>query len=128
MIESGVTMDAGQLVIDSEIASMIKHVLDGIPVSDESLLLGDIQEVGWKGEFLSRESTLRGMRGMSAPTLFDRSVREAWEAGGARDLADRAREEALKLLEGHRPEPLPADVVRELDSIVERADREAVAS
>ena len=37
MLESGVTIDFGQLVMDNEFAGMIKHVLKGIPVDDENL-------------------------------------------------------------------------------------------
>ena len=33
MVESGVTFDLGQLVVDDEIARMIRHVLEGIPVN-----------------------------------------------------------------------------------------------
>ena len=125
MVEAGVTMDVAQLVLDNEIARMIRHVLDGIPVSEESLLVKDIREVGWSGEFLSRASTRHGMRDMSAPKLFDRALRGNWQAAGARDIRDKARDEALRLLTEHRPEPLTADVANELDAIVERADRVA---
>ena len=37
MLEMGVTLDFGQLVMDNEFAGMIKHVLNGIPVNDETL-------------------------------------------------------------------------------------------
>ena len=99
MVESGVTVNLGQLVVDDEIARMIRHILEGIPVNEDTLLLGDIQDVGWSGEFMSRESTLRGMRAMSAPRIFDRGVYEAWDAAGRVDLARRARDKALALLD-----------------------------
>ena len=37
MIESGVTFDYAQLVMDDEIARMVKHVVGGIRVDDEAL-------------------------------------------------------------------------------------------
>jgi trimethylamine---corrinoid protein Co-methyltransferase len=125
MVESGVTFDLGQLVIDDEIARMIRHVLEGVRVSADTLLLGDIQDVGWSGEFMSRDSTLLGMRAMSAPRLFDRGVYEAWDAAGRVDLAPRAREKALGLLGGEAGSELPAGLAAELDAIVARADRAA---
>lgn len=44
MLESGITFDFGQLVLDSEFARMIKHTVKGIPV-DDGTLAGDL--VAW---------------------------------------------------------------------------------
>jgi trimethylamine--corrinoid protein Co-methyltransferase len=125
MIESGVTLDFGQLVLDDEIARMIRHVLEGVQVRPETLLVRDILDVGWSGDFMSRDSTLLGMRTMSAPRLFDRGVYEAWDAAGRADPARRARDKALALLSEDDDDPLPADVAAELDAIVGRSDRVA---
>jgi trimethylamine--corrinoid protein Co-methyltransferase len=122
MVESGVTFDLGQLVVDDEIARLIRQVLEGIPVRPDTLLLGDIQDAGWSGEFMSRESTLRGMRAMSAPRLFDRGVYEAWDAAGRVDLARRARDKALELLAEDGGGDLSPDARREVDAIVAHAD------
>jgi trimethylamine--corrinoid protein Co-methyltransferase len=127
MVESGVTFDLGQLVVDDEIACMIRHILEGIPVSEDTLLLADIQDVGWSGEFMSRESTLLGMRAVSAPRLLDRGVYEAWDAAGRVDLARRARDKALSLLAGDPGDRLPDGVASEVDAIVARADHAAGA-
>lgn len=141
MIESGVTIDYGQLVMDNEFARMIKHVVAGIPVNDETLAVDDIARVGSFGDFLSLDSTLRHMRETSQPRLIDRRVREDWEAagtaagaamgvaagaavGGGSDIHARALAEARAIIEGHEPEPLPADIARQIRAIVERADRE----
>ena len=67
MIESGVTFDFGQLVMDDEFAAMIKHVVHGIPVSDETLAVDDIAAVGAFGDFLWLDRTLRHMRELSQP-------------------------------------------------------------
>ena len=37
MLESGITFDYGQLVLDCEFARMIKHTIQGIPVNDENM-------------------------------------------------------------------------------------------
>jgi len=51
-------------------------------------------------------------------------VREEWQAGGASDVRDRALTRAREILEGHRPEPLPDDAVKQIRRIVDEADRE----
>jgi trimethylamine---corrinoid protein Co-methyltransferase len=124
MIESGVTFDYGQLVMDDEIARMIRHCLGGIRVNEETLAVGDIARVGQFGDFLSLDATLAHMREGSQPRLLDRGVREEWEARGATDLYQRSRARALEIVESHVPEPIDPDVARRLRALIEAADRE----
>jgi trimethylamine--corrinoid protein Co-methyltransferase len=124
MIESGVTFDYAQLVMDDEIARMVKHVVRGIRVDDEALAVDDIAAVGAFGDFLSLDATMRHMREASQPELIDRRVREDWEARGSSDLYQRSLLKARRILETHRPEPLPDDVLRRIRQIVDDADRE----
>ena len=124
MIESGVTFDYAQLVIDNEMARMVKQVVGGVRVDDESLAVDDIAAVGSSGDFLSLDATMRHMRETSQPELIDRRVREDWERRGATDMYQRAMVKAKDLLANHRPEPLPDDVLRQVRSIVDKADRE----
>jgi trimethylamine--corrinoid protein Co-methyltransferase len=124
MIESGVTFDLGQLVMDDEIARMIKFTVGGIVVTDETMAVDDIARVGAFGDFLSLDATLRHMRELSQPTVLDRRVREDWEARGATDLATRARARALELVESHQPMPLDPDVAEQVHRVIEAADRE----
>jgi trimethylamine--corrinoid protein Co-methyltransferase len=124
MIESGVTFDLGQLVMDNEIARMIKFAVGGIAVTDETMAVDDIAKVGAFGDFLSLDATLKHMRELSQPTFLDRRVREDWESRGATDLATRTRARALELLESHQPLPIDPDVDAQVRRIIEAADRE----
>ena len=110
MLESGVTFDYGQLLMDCEFARLIKFALGGIP--------------GSSGDFLSLDSTYKYMRAQSQPRLIDRRVREDWEAAGGGDLHHNATAAARRLLESHVPEPLSAEVLATLRSIVESSERE----
>jgi trimethylamine---corrinoid protein Co-methyltransferase len=123
MIESGVTFDYAQLVIDNEMARMVKQLVRGIRVDDEALAVDDIARVGAFGDFLSLEATMRHMRETSQPDLMDRRVREDWQARGGSDMYARALDRARELLASHRPEPLPDDVRRQIRAIVADADR-----
>jgi trimethylamine--corrinoid protein Co-methyltransferase len=124
MIESGVTIDYGQLVLDNEIAGMIKSAIGGIPVNDDTLLVDDIIAVGSFGDFLSLPSTYAHMREQSQPQIIDRRVREEWEADGSLDVRARALTKACEILEGHRPPPLSDDAQTQIRRIVDTADRE----
>jgi trimethylamine---corrinoid protein Co-methyltransferase len=124
MIESGVTIDYAQLVLDNEIARLVKHVVAGIPVDDDTLLVDDIHAVGSFGDFLSLPSTYAHMREQSQPRIIDRRVREDWEADGSPDARTRALTQAREILEGHAPTPLPDDAQTRIRGIVGDADRE----
>jgi trimethylamine--corrinoid protein Co-methyltransferase len=124
MIEMGMTIDFGQLVMDNEFAKMIKFLLHGIPVNDETLAVDVIREIGIGKNFLSHDATFKHMRSQSQPKLIDRRTREEWEASGSTDISERASEEARRILETHKPDPLPDDVLATIRSIVEEAERE----
>ena len=124
MLESGVTIDYAQLVMDAEFARMVKYCVPGIPVSDETLAVDVIAEIGPFNDFLSHDDTFKGMRTQSRSRLIDRRVREEWAADGSTTLYDRALAEARHILETHRPEPLPEAVAAELKSIIDAAERE----
>jgi len=124
MIESGVTFDCAQLVIDDEIAAMIEYVVRGFRVDDEALAVEDIAAVGPFGDFLSLDATMRHMREQSMPKYLDRRVREDWRERGGSDLYERARVAALEIIESHKPEPLDPDAAKQIRAIVEAADRE----
>ncbi len=124
MLESGITFDFAQLVLDCEMARMIKHTIQGIPVNDDTLAIDVIKEVGPFGEFLTHQHTFDGMRSQSRPELIDRSTRDVWENAGATGSYDRATEKARYILENHKPEPLPEDVLARIRSIVVEAEAE----
>jgi trimethylamine--corrinoid protein Co-methyltransferase len=124
MLESGVTIDYAQLVMDAEFARMVKYSVPGIPVNDETLSVDVINEVGPFNDFLSHDDTYRGMRGQSSSQLIDRRVREEWAAAGATTIYDRSLAEARRILETHQPEPLPEGVAAELKSIIAAAESE----
>ncbi len=124
MIEMGMTIDYGQMVMDNEFARMIKYLVQGIPVNDETLAVDVIKELGVGKDFLSHESTYKHMRAQSQPKLIDRRMREDWQAAGGTDIYQRALEEARYILENHKPDPLPDAVLSALRSIVEEAEAE----
>ncbi len=124
MIESGITFDYGQLVMDDEFAAMITHAVNGIEVTDETLSVDIISEIGPFGDFISHDSTFDHMRSQSQPRLIDRRIRENWERDGGQDLYQRACEKARHLLDSHEPRPLPAKTLEALREIVNRAEAE----
>ena len=84
MLEMGITFDLAQLVLDNEIAEMIKYAVNGIPVNDETLAVDIIKEMGIGKDYLAHESTYQHMASQSRAELMDRRMREDWEADGSK--------------------------------------------
>jgi trimethylamine--corrinoid protein Co-methyltransferase len=123
--ETGITMDYGQLVMDNEFAGLIKFMLQGIPVNDETLAVDVIHEIGPSKDFLSHSHTMKHMRtAQSFPKLIDRRIRADWQADGAKTIYERAWEEALEILRTHKPEPLSEGVKKTIRSIIEETEDE----
>ena len=85
MIESGMTFDYGQMVMDADFIKMIKFAVGGIPVNDDTLSVELIKEVGQFKDYLAHENTYDHMRMYPQPRLMDRRMREDWEASGSKE-------------------------------------------
>ncbi len=124
MLESGITFDYGQLVLDCEFARMIKHTVLGVPVNDETLAIDPIKEIGPGGDYLMHKHTFKHMRDQSQPELIDRKMRGTWEKSGATTAYDRAMEKVRYILENHTPAQLSDDVLAKIRSIVVETEKE----
>ena len=124
MLESGITFDFGQLVLDCEIARMVRFTLGGIRVSDETLAVDVIKEIGPGKDFLMHPHTFESMRNQSRPEFIDRRTRAAWQEEGGKTAYERAVEKARWILANHEPDPLPETVLAEISTIVTETERE----
>ena len=117
MIESGMTFDFGQLVMDNEFARMIKFAVGGIPVTDETLSVDVIKEVGPFSDFLSHEKYLP-VYANPVPAQADRpGGSPAMEAAGKTDLHQRALAQAVKILETHVPPHCPRACLKNCEKL-----------
>jgi trimethylamine--corrinoid protein Co-methyltransferase len=124
MLESGITFDYAQLVLDGEFIRMIKHVINGFTVDSDFLAIDVIKSVGMSGDFISHKHTLEHMQDHSQPEFLDRHRMAKWKAAGARDSYQRALEKTRDILQNHQPDPLPAKVLAELKNIIAQTEKE----
>lgn len=119
LIASENTMSLEGLVIDNEVVSMIKKIVNGIDITDETLALDLIKKVGPKGSFITERHTLEHFRReIWIPKITDRTFPEIWVKSGARDLWVKAKEEVEKILKRHEVLPLSKDVKDKIVSII----------
>jgi trimethylamine--corrinoid protein Co-methyltransferase len=110
------------LVISDELLNYVRRFMGGVEITEETLALDVIDEVGPHGHYLDHEHTFKHFKEEWYPELLDTfDEYEDWVADGARTMAERAADRVDEILAEHEVEPLPADVQRRIDAIVERA-------
>jgi trimethylamine--corrinoid protein Co-methyltransferase len=113
-----------QLMLDVEILGIVKTMLRGIRVDEETLALDVIREVGPGGDFLTQPHTRRHMRELWQARYMDRRPYGQWEAD-PRAVQGMALRRAQELLNNHHPEPLDPAVDAELSRIIGASQAEA---
>ena len=113
-------MDHGNLVspefmvLVDDIVTSVKHYMEGIPVTEETLALDIIDKVGPGGHFLQEQHTMDHFRKVKYSGLFERDVFANWQNAGEKKMEQRLQELTIEKMK-HRPEPLTADIIKELD-------------
>jgi trimethylamine--corrinoid protein Co-methyltransferase len=111
------------LVMTDEIIAMARRVLRGIEVSEETLMLDLIDQVGPGGHFIATRETARRCREeVWMPSLMDRAPWESWTANGRVTMVDQVRKRVRTILADHEPPPLPEGVEAEIEAILEAAE------
>jgi trimethylamine--corrinoid protein Co-methyltransferase len=111
------------VVICDQIVDMIRRVMKGITVNDDTLAVDVIREVGYGGDYLSHEHTVQHFRQeMFFPKLFARQTIDQWVKNGSKMVHEVAHQRVLEMLEKAGPVPLPPGA----DAELKRALRKAV--
>ncbi|MEE8619295.1 MAG: trimethylamine methyltransferase family protein, partial [Dehalococcoidales bacterium] len=119
-LESGLTSSFESILMSDEIISMVKHMLRPLEINREAIALKVTDEVGTSGTYLTHPHTLENFRkSMWFPRFFDRARFDNWEKQGSKDLCQRLKEEAQKILAAHPAPKLPQAAVHEIRRIVE---------
>ncbi len=124
MLDSGMVLDYGKMIMDDEINHQIKRIVKGLPVDDTTLSVDLIKEVGLTGDYLIHPSTLSLYKQLSAPNLMNRESYENGTAGGSTDLHQRAMQHARDLVSNHKPPPISKHVQHEIDEIIRETEKE----
>jgi trimethylamine--corrinoid protein Co-methyltransferase len=110
------------VVICDEIAHMIKRILAGFSVTEETLAVDVIREVGYGGSFLDHEHTVKFFRKeLFFPRLFRRQTIDEWLGSGSKMIHQTAHERVLEILSKTGPVELPAGADAELERAFQQA-------
>ena len=112
-----------KLVMDNEIMGAIRRILKGIEVTDETLAVDIIDEVGPGGHYLSQKHSRDHLRNERwFPKVSYRSNVEEWKKHRG-DFWKNAREQTIRILETHKPVPLDGDIARRVNDLAREAER-----
>lgn len=112
-----------KLVIDDEICGMTKRLLRGISNPEGDDLAGDLLEGDiYDGtHFLTSPTTVKLFKEelYSPSEIVDRDEKDVWEEKGSLTAEERAHKKVKRLIDEHTPEPLPTEVKKELEKIMD---------
>jgi trimethylamine--corrinoid protein Co-methyltransferase len=118
------TVDYGQLLLDSDMLQMVLFLLRGEEVTEENLDLEEIHQIGPHGNYMMSKLTRKLMRAQSRPKFFDRMNMEAWKKLGSPDCYQVALEKAKDLLVNHKVEPLSSSVRDDIRRFIIESEKE----
>lgn len=119
-LESINCMSYEKFIIDDEMCGMTNRIKSGVRITEETLGLEAIKEVGPGGHFLAHAHTFKHFRTESfMPQLGNRTSFDAWEKSNDRDMAQKANKEWKKILSEYTAPGLPADIDADLKSYVQ---------
>jgi trimethylamine--corrinoid protein Co-methyltransferase len=89
MLDGANTLYLPQVVIDCEIAGMIRRLLGEVGISREEILGDMVERVGAGGHFLAEKETRRRVRAGEhfSPVVSTRAFFDAWKAAGVDEVA-----------------------------------------
>ena len=124
VLDDNNTLSYPQMIVESEIARMVKRIREGVVISDETLMTHLIEKAGPGAHFLGFRETLAGLRkgDVFFPRFGFRNAYDKWFEEGRNEL-EIARAEAARILALPDPDPLPPDIDRELKEILAAADQ-----
>jgi len=120
-MESGLTTSFEMIVLTDELIALTDNIVKGIEVSDDTLMLDELDTVGPGGHFMDSDQTLARFRDFWFPGLLDRSRRDSWLAAGATTLGQRLNARVKEIVKEHRPKSLAADKKQKLQEILAQA-------
>lgn len=114
-----------QLVIDNEIAGIVRRILAGIEITEEDIALDLILEAGIGGNYLEYPEQIleQVRRTYHKPSVLNRSSYAVWSKEENRSITERAREKARELLSRKdHPEYLTKTQIAEMEEVIKEAE------
>jgi trimethylamine--corrinoid protein Co-methyltransferase len=121
LVGSATTLYPEEMILDHDSILHVYEMVNNKRFDEIDLALEVVRDVGPRNHFLAQKHTRKHIRNFRLPSL----LRQKGPDGKPRDPREAALEEFKRLDAIHHPQPLPADVIKELDHILDSAESEA---
>jgi trimethylamine---corrinoid protein Co-methyltransferase len=105
------------MVLCDELLQMVDHATRPIDTSREELAVDLIDQVGPQGNYLALDHTLANCRRFWHSGIFLRNRLTGSEEDEPEPVAERINRKTREIIETHEVEPLPDEVIHELDDL-----------
>lgn len=124
MFATGLTFSLEQLVLDAEMTGIIRRMMKGFDVNEDTLAVDIIDSVGSGGSFIMEDHTIEHLRSGEYYEYKISSVDpyETWRMNGTPSIVDLARSKARTLISQGAREKLPEDVLAAMNVIAKKLE------
>ena len=123
ILESYSCMSYEKFMIDDEMCGIIKKIMRGYEVNDDSLGLDVIEKADSGGSVLKEDGNFENFSGESYQArLSDRDDFESWHPRGSHQIMEVANKKYKEVLKNYQVPQLPPDVDRDLLKFIDKLD------
>ena len=124
-LENLMTTSLEKTIIDNEMISRVRHILDGMNTSEEALGMDILMEARPCQDFMTHPSTLDHLKDGWQPQVSDWRSYDAWQAQGAPEILDAAHTEVEKILSSAPESFLPPEMEEALSEYIRHVEEKA---
>ena len=123
-MDSGLQASLQILVMSNEFIGFLRAATRGVEVSEETLALDVVAEMGPTWNYLEHAHTLRHVREPFYSSMMSKDVYSEWEKTGKKSMEQLAAEKIDQILKTHTgKEPLSEDTQKAIKEIVDREQK-----
>ena len=124
-MEGGLSASFEKFILDADLLQMMAVYLEGVEISEASLALDAVKDVGPGGHFFGTEHTMsRYKNAFYSPLISDWRNFESWEEAGSPTALEKANQTYKQVLAEYEKPPLDEAIAEELASFVAKRKQE----
>lgn len=117
-----------QLIMDNELFGMLRTLKTNFTLDDDQLATEALRDIAPGNHFLSTRHTFQHCRDGFVPRHFIGSARSIWEQEGGREIFHRIQDTYRGLMAKDNPCAANPDTAKEIDGIIQSAEKTLVKS
>jgi trimethylamine--corrinoid protein Co-methyltransferase len=121
ILGSYIAMSFEKFLIDEEVCGMVRNMIRPLALTDETIDIDVIKEVGIGGQYLTHPKTFKLCRTeFFMPTLMSRKNPDAWAKGGKKRVDQLAEDAVAQRLASYEKPAIDPDIEKKLTEYVEK--------